>query len=764
MPHLPSGSAWRALAGGTVLLALSFAPSVGALGYFYSLATAPLAALWGLFLGHMHAREFKLPRLGMVLEEGLPELGLSALLWLVLLAATQLWNPSCDPWGGLAFWALGPLCSLILGWLTSVYCISLAPTLRGIALAPYTLFLICTAIGLWQLYRAPAVFAFDPFWGYFSGPIYDEAVKVESRYLFYRVYNFCWAFGLGALLRYLQTRPSGTAWLLLALAALIPASWGATIRARLGWTADRESLRAELSLSKRTEHFVIYYAPHSASAAQIKALAREHEFAWTRLEGILGYAPPSPIESFVFSSPSQKRRLFGAGRVEVSLPWRQQIYLNHQEAPHRILHHELAHAFGRSVGDAIFGMSRSGLSVNGGLIEGYATALAPRSVGDLDLHDQAAIVDQLKKRPPLAQLMGPGFWRFASSRAYTTVGSFCLWFLNTYGAAALSEVYQNGGDFLAASSHPLETLEAQWLEFLRKRRISPEDLAISRARFSRRSVFARPCAHRIAVSLQKAETLAQSGQDQEAQALLGELCELDPGEIGHKIRLARFLAEHKEFEAAQALLKETSSRPELRLRQKAELLGVAGDLAWSQGNLPLAAERYQQAIALPQPNYRKRALLLKEHAIEQSAPLAALYWSYFQPASIHEPSPTRRARRLEAALAIEKAALQDSSGPYLAGLFWLSQHRPQGARLALEEALQRDQWPDPLLKKNALLQLRRALFLLEEVSAAQATHATLLSQRPLKSGDLLSHRLWSERLTHLQSLQTPVAPAPSTDP
>lgn len=763
MPHLPSGSAGRALAGGAVLLALSFAPSVGALGYFYSLATSPLAALWGLFLGHMHAREFKLPRLGMVLEEGLPELGLNLVLWLALLAATQLWNPSCDPWGGLAFWALGPLCSLILGWLTSVYCISLAPKARGIAVAPYSIFVFCTAFGLWRLYQAPAVFTFNPFWGYFSGPIYDEAVKVEARYLFYRAYNFSWALGLGALLRYLQTRPLGTPWLFLAIVALIPASWSATRRAQLGWTADRESLRAELSLTEKTEHFVIYYAPHSASAAQIKALAREHEFAWKRLESILGYAPPSPIESFVFSNPSQKRRLFGAGRVEVSLPWRQQIYLNHQEAPHRILHHELAHAFGRSVGDAIFGLSRRGFSINGGLIEGYATALAPRSVGDLDLHDQAAIVDQLEKRPPLSELMGPGFWRFASSRAYTTVGSFCLWFLDSYGAAALSQVYQSGGDFLAASSHSLADLETQWLDFLRKRSISPQDLAISRARFARRSVFARPCAHRIAVSLQRAEALAQSGQNKAAKALLGELCELDPGEIRHKIRLARFLSERKDFESAQTLLQETSQRPELRLRQKAELLGVAGDLAWSQGDFALAAQRYRQAIALPQPNYRKRALLLKEHAMEQPAALASIYWSYFQPSSLHEPAKTQRARRLEAALAIEKNAKQDSSGPYLAGLLWLSRNRPQAARMALEEALQRDAWPDPLLKKNALLQLRRALLLLEDIPALQATHAALLSQRPLKSGDILAHRLWSERLDHLTSLQS-LSASPTAEP
>ena len=47
----------------------------------------------------------------------------------------------------------------------------------------------CTTVALWRLYFDPVVYAFDPFFGWFSGPIYDEAVAIDSRYRWFRFYN-----------------------------------------------------------------------------------------------------------------------------------------------------------------------------------------------------------------------------------------------------------------------------------------------------------------------------------------------------------------------------------------------------------------------------------------------------------------------------------------------------------------------------------------------------------------------------------------------
>lgn len=739
-----------------VLLVLSLVPSIGTVGYFNSLVTAPLAALWGMYLGQRHRGIFGQTPGERAQVNAAPEMALLILGWLAVLALSQIWNPSCAFWSGLAFWLLGPICSLGLGWGVAQLGQGLSPW-RAL---PYLVFGACTIWGLARLYLAPVVFAFDPFWSYFSGPIYDEVVQVESRYVLYRAYNVLWLGALAAWVRFKQTR--SPKWLTLGICGTLIAAYLATDRSRWGWSASKHSLSEALSLQRKTTHFVIHYAPHSSTAAQIDALALEHEFAWHRLKTKLGYEPPSPIDSFVFSSPGQKRRLFGAGRVEVSLPWRQQIYLNHQDAPHRILHHELAHAFGRSVGDNLFGLSRRGFALNGGLIEGYATALAPRSVGDLDLHDQAAIVDRIDKRPPLRALMGLGFWRYGSSRAYTSAGSFCLWLIEHYGPEALSRVYQNGGDFEAVLELSLEQLEAQWLAFLRARPVDDEKLAVLRARFSRRSVFDRPCAHKIAVSLQKVSTLSAQGRQGAAGELLRELCRVDPGELTHQIRLARFLANHQDPKGSNAVLQTALHRGDLRVRQRAQLLGVRADLAWRQGQSATAQESIDQALQLSIPHHQRRVFVVKKHALSLPETAKALVRRYFDPAEPHESFVSTRARRLATALALGEQLPNDSLGPYLEGLVWLSQDAPTPAAKALKQALKRALWPDPLLKSYALQMLRRAALRNLDLETAAMAHAQLRAMPSPSSGETLRNQLWDQRLhfarQFLETANSPNAP------
>jgi hypothetical protein len=53
--------------------------------------------------------------------------------------------------------------------------------------AAWALPFISIAWALVRLYRDPAVFAFDPFGGYFPGPIYDEALRPPLRLVWYRL-------------------------------------------------------------------------------------------------------------------------------------------------------------------------------------------------------------------------------------------------------------------------------------------------------------------------------------------------------------------------------------------------------------------------------------------------------------------------------------------------------------------------------------------------------------------------------------------------
>ena len=70
----------------------------------------------------------------------------------------------------------------------------------------------------------------------------------------------------------------------------------------------------------------------------------------------------------------------------------------------------------RAVGDARWRDAH--VRFDGALVEGLPTALAPRPLDNLDLHEQAAVLDRLGKRPPMTLIMGAGFWTASASRAW----------------------------------------------------------------------------------------------------------------------------------------------------------------------------------------------------------------------------------------------------------------------------------------------------------------------------------------------------------
>ncbi|MEZ4452356.1 MAG: hypothetical protein R3B09_23010 [Nannocystaceae bacterium] len=453
-------------------LALTTQPLVGTLGYECSVALTPLMSVLGVFVGVDAVRRASAPTLDAIARvAGRDLLGLAGTAIGVLLIA-ELWHPSCDPWTGLLFFALGPVVS---GGLAAVAGICGAvlvqrPPRRWLqALCGFIPLFAALLLGLVRLYVDPAVFAFDPFWGYFAGPIYDEAIAIDDRYLLFRAYNLLAAAAALAAVRIwgeVALRPSPASasmsmsasvtapvarrpWAALALVVCAAGGlWFGLQPASHGFHATAGSLAEVLPGTRVTEHFIIHYAPTSATAREIDLVAAEHEFAWHRLHAALGRAPTKTIESFVFPSPELKRRVLGAGHTEVAPPWRLQLYLNHQPFPAPVLPHELAHAFESTIGDPIFGASvrlRGGPRLSLALIEGVAVALAPRPRDGLDLHDMAAVLDRLELRPPLASIMGVGFWGQASRRAYTAAGSFCRWLPETRGVAGLIALYGSAG-------------------------------------------------------------------------------------------------------------------------------------------------------------------------------------------------------------------------------------------------------------------------------------------------------------------------------
>lgn len=769
---------------GLYALALTTQPLVGALGYEAALALTTPLSLAGLAIGVDAVRDVRAAhatdpvamslgtpgeRLHQLALHGLRDLGLLLALVVGVFLVGNFWQPTCDLPTGLLWFVVLPAASGLCGLVAGFWGGALATARGGQLLLASVPLLFSLALGLWRIYLDPVVYAIDPFFGYFAGPIYDEAIPITARLWWFRAYNalLCGAAlallgltlgpGLRIRLRGVDVRraPFTVATL---FACLMPGLLLGLHADDVGFTATEASLARALPRTRVTEHFVIHYAANSTAARDIDLLAAEHEFAWQRLERAIGRAPRVPVHSFVFPSPEQKRAWLGAGNTEVAPPWRGHIYLNEQPYPHRVLHHELAHVFSYTVGEPLFGTSSAlswgGLRVNLALVEGFATAFAPRSESGLDLHDQAAILDRLELRPDLGDIMGLGFWGKASRRAYTAAGSFSRWLIDTRGVEPFLTLYGTAGDFDLAYGTPLPTLEAEWLAFLRARPLRPRDIESLRQRFKQRPIFQRPCAHRAADLLAEAAQAQVRGETELRLEAIRTLCAIEPEQTEHRLLLAQAEAQAGLHDVAAATLAAVSLEPDLTDTLAAIVDERLGDLALARGDLPVALAYYDRAMtrALAEPQLRQLQIKRIGAADPALAPRLLAYFDPFEPNPEH---PSEAVLRLHAAQQIAALPRYAPLGGYLLGRQLLNVHQGTAAIEPLQRALHPEDGDTPLqtpeLIRGARMMLLEAQVRARNYEAAGRVLAELQADPLADSGQRLDLALWTERLAFLRA-------------
>src|SRR6185436_16392174 len=190
-----------------------------------------------------------------------------------LLNALRVKN--CNLLSGLGFFALLPLSTAAYAAVGGVLAGLLFPR-RG-RLVAFALPVLSVLWALLRLYRAPAVFAFDPFGGYFPGPIYDEALRPPLRLLWYRLCNLVWAGTALAVVGAFSAggsateagppqpsrRPRVWSWRWVAMAGtLVVASVVLfQLRGPLGFHVRHRDLYASLSRRTESAHFVVHSDP-----------------------------------------------------------------------------------------------------------------------------------------------------------------------------------------------------------------------------------------------------------------------------------------------------------------------------------------------------------------------------------------------------------------------------------------------------------------------------------------------------------------------
>lgn len=701
---------WAALLAGLAGV-LCFVPLFDVLGYDYAFAIGLGAALAGIDIGHGVVQSARRAGADVSLRTELPAAVVGALAVLVLPLVLSLANAlrvrNCSIGAGLVFFLLLPVGSALYAAPAGCLVGVLFP--RG-RLGRVVVFLVPIVSVLWtllRLYRHPPVFAFDPFGGYFPGPIYDEAMRPPERLLLFRLVNLVWIAGAVALVGTLRL---WSAWQLrrrrleggraplprpprLVLAVLVTvgllgagiALYGA--RARLGFDVDAARLTAVLRRETRSTHFIVHSDPSADGTPRDRALVTDDlEFRYQQLVRILGAEPAGPVTVYLFPSGEMKKEMVGAGGTLYAKPWTREIFVQAERFPARRLRHELAHVFAGAFGDPVFGVSLAWRfpfpRLASGLIEGVAEAA---DFGDPDgrstVHQDARAMIAAGLAPPLSAVVGAGFSTLAGARAYTIAGSFCHFLLATRGADRLRAVYRSAGDFQAAYGEPLSALEPAWRAFLKTQPLDQREQARAKERFRRPAIFQKICARELAARVQDARDRLYSAPE-EAVALLTSVCRDDPHEPSYQLDLADAFAaaglDDQALRAADTVEKDPDTTQPLQARAAT----LTANVQEHAGRFDEARQATQRALGLATEDGEQRAALARLRALADPASRETLGRVLFGDSAT---------RGLDAGLVMylierfARAFPQEALGPYLIGR-QLSFRDPRLALGPLEEA------------------------------------------------------------------------------
>jgi hypothetical protein len=633
----------RALVWAAVLAALAltldFVPLFDVLGYDFSFALGLVAALAAVDIGQGVVARWRsgvavganvggapamVPVGRLALTAVLVALGALVLpLVLSLLSALRVRN--CSLGAGLAFFLLLPVGTVLFAAPAGVLAGLLAPR-RG-RLCAFALPVLSLAWALWRLYDEPAVFAFDPFGGFFPGPIYDEALRPPLRLLQFRGANLVWvttalllaaaALGRGRAPAGWRRRP-----LLWATPLLLASGVLFVCRGQLGFAVRRADLARVLDQTLRTEHFVVHYSGGKTLAD--RALETEDlEFRYHQLRETLGVEPDGAVTIWEFPGPDVKKALVGAGHTLYAKPWTREIFLQSERFPSSRLRHELGHVFAGAFGDPLFGVAFTWRwkgplplpTLAMGLVEGLAEAADTSDPeGASTIHQDAAAMIADGRAPPLGAVVGAGFSTLSGARAYTLAGSFCAFLLETRGPERLRALYRSAGNFTDVYRTPLGNLEEEWRAFLRHQPLSPRDRARASEQFRRPAIFKKVCARELAARLAEARGLERVAPAV-AVRLLEDACRDDPREPTFRLELAQARAFAGDRRAALDLLGRLRADADVTQPLQALDASLAAEIHFHARDFLNARAEEQRALELFTEDGDRRLALAKLRAL-----------------------------------------------------------------------------------------------------------------------------------------------------
>ena len=496
-------------------MAASFMPLVSNFGFEFNLFLATLAGFFSAIVAVDILFKYcpqgsDSSRIESVFDKGIYTIAFRIILFLlglIFLAAiiniifSMIFQTTCN-WGiGIGwFVTLAPVTAVYSSVLGIIVGTLIKKRRRAMVVAGL-LVLSGIIFSLYQMAAGPHCFSYNPFFGYFPGPIYDRVINISPQFLLYRLANIATALFFLSLLSIVikvilgrrektnQKFSGGEIFITAVLFVSLLVFAG--FKADLGLKSSQKIIRKELSAVKQTDHFNIYYPPDGAIANQIEFIAAEHEFRYHQITSELKIEYPEKINSYIYLSDKQKKILQGAGSTMYADVSNSSIHMSDRSFPHKVLKHEMTHVI-----TSVWGIPYFGWSINVGLTEGIAVCQEGYR-RDGTIHGWAAAMNKLDRLPDVAKILNPwGFWSKTGSRSYLTTGSFSLWLIQTKGLEKFQKAYKWGG-FESAYGVDIKTLRDQWLDFLDTVEVSEVLMTQARHKFTRRSIFEQDCVREI---------------------------------------------------------------------------------------------------------------------------------------------------------------------------------------------------------------------------------------------------------------------------
>ncbi len=705
--------------------ALGFLPLFGGPGYEASLALGLILPLPLAWVSAAQALPMRTGNADPAIRSPIAALTASVQFALLVLAAHTVIlllhgarAGFCDPLQGLIGFALGPALGAIMAAAWGSFAGLLGSHLgrggRGIALA------LAAAgpmggvlVSVWRFWSSPMVFAFDPFAGFFAGPLYDTVIDAVPRLITYRVGSAASLLALTCFCLVARRSEGGRLTLsgfaqrvgcaalgALGAAASIGIYWAGP---ELGHYQSTSTIRAALGASSTSARCEIVYAS-GILPERVRLLGEECDAHVAGHEAYFGTRVPERITVFAFASAGQKGELMGASNTYIAKPWRREVYVQNENYPHPVLSHELAHVvtgtFAR--GPLEVAGPLAGWIPDPGRIEGFAVAAAPPEDSDYTLLEWTKALRDLGLLPPLRAIFRLSFLGENSSTGYTVAGAVVEWLRAEHGAAPLRAWYGGASVEEAFGGKSLAVLEQGFHAALDRLQLPARVLELAKARFDRPAIFGRTCPHVVDHRLEEAAAAFERFDLRSASASYQDSLELDPTNLGARLGLAACDQRRGAEQEAQARYRALSTDESLTRVQRAAVFERLGDRALITRDSASAEAFYAEAERYAFDEHRARTIDVKRYALGDLDALRAIGDLLIGDSLLGVDMVQASAQLGEWSAKNPRLGLAD----YLIGKNLYTRARWRDAHVFLQRALQRD-LPLASVRREAL---RTAVF------------------------------------------------------